>query len=104
MPSPKPLVRFNNGEYIDQRQHDSTFQAIQPVLESEIVYGNLVTVEVVAGTNFIAHNLQRDYIMWIVAGTNSAAILPEEIEDNPNRRSVLLLNCAASGRLKLWIA
>lgn len=100
----KSLRRYNNGVYIDQRQHDSTLAAITPVLNSQIVYGNLVTAEVVSGDNVIPHNLGRPYIMWIVAGTNNSAIAPEETAVNNIKDKVLVLTCAAAGTLKLWIA
>jgi hypothetical protein len=100
----KTLRRYNNGQYIDQRQHDSTLAAITPVLNSQIVYGNLVTATVVSGLNVISHNLGRPYTMWIIAGTSNAATAPNDNATNTMPDKVLVLNCSASGTIKIWIA
>jgi len=100
----QPLVRFNNGKYIDQRQQDSVSGTLAPIQDSQIVFGNLVTVDVVSGDNFIQHNLNRPYVLWIIAGNNANGVDPIEIEDNDNKSRILILNCQATAKLKLWIA
>jgi hypothetical protein len=99
----QPLVRFNNGVYTDQRQQDSVQNTLSPIQESQIVFGNLVSVSVVSGNNFIQHNLGRPYVMYLIAGQNAIVDLIE-IEDNPNRSSQLILNSSGSANIRLWIA
>ena len=99
----QPLVRFNNGKYIDQRQQDSVQNTLAPIQDSQIVFGNLVSVEVVSGDNYIQHNLGRPYTMYLVAGQTVAVDLTE-VEDNPVKQSQLILNSTGSSKIRLWIA
>lgn len=99
----QPLVRFNNGVYTDQRQQDAVQGTIAPIQSSQIVFGNLVTVEVVTGNNFITHNLGRIPVMWIVAGVNAVVDLYEDLDNNFKDRQ-LIINSSGPAIVRLWIA
>jgi len=99
----QPLVRFNNGVYTDQRQQDSVQGALAPIQDSQIVFGNLVTAEVITGNNFIQHNLGRNPVMWILAGTNAAVDLFEDLDNNFKDRQIII-NSSGPATIRLWIA
>jgi hypothetical protein len=99
----QPLVRFNNGVYIDQRQQDAVQGTLAPIQSSQIVFGALITADVVSGDNFIQHNLGRDPVLWILAGVNAVVDLYENTDNNFKDRQIII-NSSGPATIRLWVA
>lgn len=98
-----PPFRSSDDKTVEVVQRDVR-EVLRQLSATEVIKGNLVTVQLSTSTTKVAHRLGRRWKGWIVVDTDSAATIHRDTSQNVDSGTYIpLVASAGTPNVTLWV-
>lgn len=102
MSSPRTVSQVQTQDKDVNQLQQNLKQALDPIQKNPLIYGNIVTQNIVSGQNMINHGLGRPLQGWIIVGINGAAQIYDNQAGNADSFRTLILVSNANVRVSVY--